>query len=187
LRKNTFWLKEVFSYIQTFLKPLWSFIDYVCNIVFLETARKVNCLAVNFTNILCAAFTPPDPKIPKMIVKSSVSFACLGSTRVKAAFKTLLKSTQAYPGSQTVLSNVRPAHHFCRIFNKFMNPNFQIFFSKIHDEKILRKYSKKNFDKKIDALLHFRLIILPPSEKVKKTEPSIKHVYLRNIISFLQI
>jgi len=48
---------------------------------------------VNFTNILCAVFTSSDPKRAKMTQKSSVLFALLGSARVKASRKMLVKST----------------------------------------------------------------------------------------------
>ncbi len=46
---------------------------------------------VNFTNILFAAFTLIDPKSIKNTVKSSVSLYLLGSARVNAVSRTLMK------------------------------------------------------------------------------------------------
>jgi hypothetical protein len=45
---------------------------------------------VNFTNVLQAALWE-DPKSPKNTVMSSVFFTLLGSTRIKAASKLLMK------------------------------------------------------------------------------------------------
>ena len=48
---------------------------------------------VNFTNILGAAFTRVDPKGAKKTVKLSSFIALLGSARIKAARRTLVKLT----------------------------------------------------------------------------------------------
>jgi len=49
---------------------------------------------VNFTNILRAAFTRADPKSANKQLNLTVFFALLGSARVKAARRTLVKLTQ---------------------------------------------------------------------------------------------
>jgi len=48
---------------------------------------------VNFTNILCAAFTRADPKSTKKTDDFTVFFVLLGSARVKASFEMLVKLT----------------------------------------------------------------------------------------------
>ena len=48
---------------------------------------------VNFTNILQAVFTRADPKSAEKTVKLSSFFALLGSSRVEAAHRTLVKLT----------------------------------------------------------------------------------------------
>ncbi len=52
-----------------------------------------NASGVNYTNILCAAFTHANPKSAKMTDGLTVFFALLGSALVKAARKTLMKLT----------------------------------------------------------------------------------------------
>ena len=52
---------------------------------------------VNFTNILRAAFRHADPKSAKKTVRLSSFFALLGSGRIKAARRTLVKLTPARP------------------------------------------------------------------------------------------
>ena len=54
---------------------------------------KLTTPMVNFTNVLRAAFTRADPKSTKKTVKLSSFFALLGSARVKAARKMLVKLT----------------------------------------------------------------------------------------------
>ena len=51
------------------------------------------CPWVNFTNILRAAFTRADPQSAKKLLNLTVFFALLGSGRVKAACRTLVKLT----------------------------------------------------------------------------------------------
>jgi len=51
---------------------------------------------VDFTNILCTAFTRADSKSAKNTVKLSVLFARLGFRLVKALRKTLVKSTPGW-------------------------------------------------------------------------------------------
>jgi hypothetical protein len=46
---------------------------------------------VNYTNVLCAAFTLLDPESVKKIDKLSVFFTLLGSSHVKAAHRMLTK------------------------------------------------------------------------------------------------
>ena len=58
---------------------------------------------VNFTNVLQAAFTLADPKSAIKLLNLSVFFALLGSGRIKAARRTLVKLT---PGDKPVLQNV---------------------------------------------------------------------------------
>ncbi len=48
---------------------------------------------VNFTNILCAAFTRADPKSAKRHSSHQYLFVLLGSWHVKAYHKTLVKLT----------------------------------------------------------------------------------------------
>jgi hypothetical protein len=48
---------------------------------------------VNFTNVPQAAFTRADPKSAKKTVKLSSFIALLGSARVKATCRTLVKLT----------------------------------------------------------------------------------------------
>jgi len=54
---------------------------------------------VNFINILGAAFTRKDPKSSKKTAKLSIIFALLGSLRVKAARRMLMKLT---PGVNSI-------------------------------------------------------------------------------------
>ena len=54
-------------------------------------SRREPVAGVNFTNILQAAFTPADPKSAKKTVKFSSFIALLGSARVKAARRMLVK------------------------------------------------------------------------------------------------
>ena len=53
---------------------------------------------VNFTNILRAAFTGADPKSAIKLLNLTVFFALLGSARVKAACRTLVKLTPVVDG-----------------------------------------------------------------------------------------
>ena len=46
---------------------------------------------VNFTNVIRAAFTRADPKSAKKLLKLTVFFVLLGSARVKAAGRMLVK------------------------------------------------------------------------------------------------
>jgi hypothetical protein len=48
---------------------------------------------VNFINVLCTAFTRTDPKSVKLQISRQSHFTLLGSARVKAAQKTLMKLT----------------------------------------------------------------------------------------------
>ena len=63
----------------------------------LVLAKEVSLLSficrVNFANILRAAFTCKDAKSAKKLLNLTVSFALLGSARVKAACRTLVKLT----------------------------------------------------------------------------------------------
>jgi len=54
---------------------------------------------VNFTNILCAAFTSLDPKCAKRQSSHQCLFALFGPKHVKAAYKMLVKLT---PGAGAV-------------------------------------------------------------------------------------
>jgi hypothetical protein len=62
---------------------------------------------VNFINILQAAFMHPDPKSVKKIVQLSVFFTLLGSARVKAARRTLMKLT---PGMSVTVQTFATEH-----------------------------------------------------------------------------
>jgi len=55
---------------------------------------------VDFTNILRKAYTHADPKSTKNTLKQSVLFALLGSARVKAWHKMLVKSAPAFGPQQ---------------------------------------------------------------------------------------
>jgi len=63
-------------------------------LLFPET-HKLDTKGQNFTNILQKTFTPKDPKSAKEIVSFTVFFALLGSARVKASHKMLVKLTGA--------------------------------------------------------------------------------------------
>jgi len=54
-------------------------------------------LGVNFTHVLRAAFTRADPKSAIKLLNLTVFFALLGSARVKAARRTLVKLTPGLP------------------------------------------------------------------------------------------
>jgi len=63
---------------------------------------------VNFINILQAAFMHPDPKsVKKIVVQLSVFFTLLGSARVKAARRTLMKLT---PGMSVTVQTFATEH-----------------------------------------------------------------------------
>ena len=64
--------------------------SFVANIRHLNNLRTTR---VNFTNLLRAPFTCADPKSAKKTVKLSSFIALLGSARVKAARRTLVKLT----------------------------------------------------------------------------------------------
>ena len=71
---------------------------------------------VNFTNVLRAAFTRADPKSAKKTVKLSSFIVLLGSARVKAACRTLVKLTpdRGHGGrvrAKDLGSSNRPQHH----------------------------------------------------------------------------
>ena len=61
------------------------------NYLFTKKKSLVGLPGVNFTNVLQAAFTRADPKSAKKTVKLSCFFALLGSARVKAARRMLVK------------------------------------------------------------------------------------------------
>ena len=74
--------------------------------MFMDTAglmQPAKCLVetpgVNFTNVLQAAFTLADPKSAKKSLKLSSFIALLGSVRVKAVRRTLVKLT---PGDSSI-------------------------------------------------------------------------------------
>jgi len=56
--------------------------------------HKLEISGANFINVLQAAFICADTESTKKTVKSSVFFELLGSARVKAAPRTLMKLTQ---------------------------------------------------------------------------------------------
>ncbi len=60
---------------------------------------------VDFTNILCAALSHPDPKNTKNTVKQSVFLALLGSGCIKAAHKMLVKLTLGMSNSNHLASH----------------------------------------------------------------------------------
>ena len=65
--------------------------------------KKIMNSVVNFTNFLQAAFTLADPKSAIKLLNLSVFFAHLGSSRIKAAHRMLLKLT---PSSQSYKRNL---------------------------------------------------------------------------------
>ncbi len=84
------WWKNFFFNVTLFVEKVWRHLTHV------QIGLSQRCPShprVIFTNILCAAFTSSDPKNAKMTFKSSVLFALLGSARVKASRKMLVKST----------------------------------------------------------------------------------------------
>jgi hypothetical protein len=56
--------------------------------------HELEISGANFINVLQAAFIHPDTESTKKTVKSSVFFSLLGSARIKAAPRTLMKLTQ---------------------------------------------------------------------------------------------
>ena len=62
-------------------------------IVVIKNNKSIYWPGFNFTNILRAAFTRADPKSAKKQLNLTVFFALLGSARVKAACRTLVKLT----------------------------------------------------------------------------------------------
>jgi len=67
-----------------------------------QSAATGNQVSISPTNVLHAAFTSTDTKSEKMTVKSSVSFQLLGSTRIKAACKTLVGEIDpSFPGKSS--------------------------------------------------------------------------------------
>ncbi len=73
----------------------------VCNVTVLFCSFKMFLSGVNLTNILRKAFTRANPKSTKMTVKSSILFALLGSTCLKASRKMLVNLT---PGAYQMSS-----------------------------------------------------------------------------------
>ncbi len=66
----------------------------------LTTALKLYLRSgVNFINVVRAAFLHADAKSAKKTVKLSVFFALLGSVRIKAASRTLMKLTPHFMSS----------------------------------------------------------------------------------------
>jgi len=68
-----------------------------CRLINPHVFVRKNHKGVNFINLLRAAFTQKEPKFAKKTVRSSVSFALLGPTQIKAARKMLMKLTQDLP------------------------------------------------------------------------------------------
>ena len=70
-----------------------------------ERDQLLNCcvflLGVNFTNILCAAFTRKDTKSAKKQLELTVFFVLLGSAHVKAGCRMLVKLT---PGCRSTFT-----------------------------------------------------------------------------------
>jgi len=75
---------------ETGYKPVLCKVLFLHNVL-LNPKRKRQRDGVNFTNILLAAFTLIDPESVKKIDNLTVFLMLLGSTRVKAASKTLVK------------------------------------------------------------------------------------------------
>jgi len=82
---------------------------------------------VDFINVLQTAFTRPDPKRAKKIVKLKVFFALLGSAQIKGACKTLVKLTldlrfliilNVQSGS-TIAANFLPSSLFVFLLSRF--------------------------------------------------------------------
>ena len=69
-----------------FINILRAFFSY-------ESVIMHSTYGVNFTNVLRAAFTSADPKSAIKLLNLTVFFALLGSARVKAARRTLVKLT----------------------------------------------------------------------------------------------
>jgi hypothetical protein len=66
-----------------------------------------------FTNVLLAAFTPADPESAKKTNNLTVFFTLLGSARVKAAQRALMKLTHDL---LTISINFFPLFHFWEIY-----------------------------------------------------------------------
>jgi len=61
---------------------------------------RMSTAGVNFINVLCTAFTLVDPKSVKKIGNLTVFFMLLGSARVKAVHRMLVKLTPAFESRQ---------------------------------------------------------------------------------------
>jgi len=70
-------------------------VEFYHEIHFVKYRELFSQAWVDFINILRAAFTCPDLNSTNNTVKQSVFFALLGSARVKAVHKMLVKSTPA--------------------------------------------------------------------------------------------
>ena len=100
------------------------------------SVRHSQSSGVNFTNVLRAAFALVDPKSAKKAVKLSSFFALLGSSRVKAARRTLVKLTPDRPADEGLSrrnSDTRFIQPIARkMDNRLEGANKMIFFLPIH-------------------------------------------------------
>jgi len=82
----------------------------------LNTTTTTTTSWINFTNVLRAAFLGADPKSAKRLTSHQCLFVLLGSSSIKAARKTLVKSTPTF-------------HKFAKAFQEkrtlFLFPHFK--------------------------------------------------------------
>jgi len=76
--------------------------------------------SVNFTNVLCAAFTLVDPESVKKIDKLTVFFTLLGSECVIAVRRTLMKlSPDLVTCMKSFVDELLDFHSFCKAIKGF--------------------------------------------------------------------
>ena len=92
---------------------------------------------LNFINVLCTAFTLPDPKSVKKTVKLSIFFTLSGSTSVKAVRRMLMKLTPGFQDNmchnwESKSCTVLPFHCY-RLLHKILMMMWKCFeFCKFH-------------------------------------------------------
>jgi hypothetical protein len=87
-------------------------------------ALGVTRSGVNFTNVIFAAFTREDPIAIKWMSTHQCFFALLGSVRVKAAHKMLVKLTLTVNFANTLAQNTN-AHVYGVCGKKLRDPRSQ--------------------------------------------------------------
>ena len=93
----------------------------IVNVISFSSIFLLLLPSVNFINVLRAAFTHADPESAKKTVKSSSFFALLGSARVKAARRMLMKLNPSLLGKYGASRSVTATgflKHFLLYFSR---------------------------------------------------------------------